>query len=40
MNLVPIEAPGAPAPKRKFELRQRAHGNRIDILRVKPRIFQ
>ena len=40
VNLMPIEAPGAPAPKCKFELRQRAHDNRIHILGVKPRILQ
>jgi hypothetical protein len=40
VNLMPIASPGASASKCKFELRQRAHSDRIHILGVKPRILE
>src|SRR5262245_4509005 len=40
VNLMSAETPGAPAPECEFELCQRAHCNRVHVLRMKPRILQ
>src|SRR5262249_3579884 len=40
VNLMSAETPGAPAPECKFELRQRAHRNRVYVLGMKPRVLQ
>ena len=40
VHLMSIETPSAAASKRKFKLCQRAHRDRIHILRVKPGILQ
>src|SRR5262249_26909713 len=40
VNLMSAEPPGAPAPECEFELCQRAHRNRVNVLGMKPRILQ